>query len=99
MERRVQAGNGVAEAIRCGVVSQAKAEGDKTACRFKDGGSILVSNFLATHIGPGDEIDFPLAIDSVGAGTELYVRKTSSSGRSRDLYQAPISYARTAQGR
>jgi hypothetical protein len=93
MELNVQAGNGVAEAIRCGVVSEAGAEDDRTACRFKDGGSILVSNFLAAHIGPGDEIDFPLAIDSSGAGTELYVRKTSSSGRSRDLYQAPISYA------
>jgi hypothetical protein len=83
----------VAETVRSGVVSQAKAEGAKTTCRFKDGGSIFVSKFLAAHIRPGDEIEFPLAIDSAGVGTELYVHKTSSSTRSRDLYQAPISHA------
>jgi curved DNA-binding protein CbpA len=93
MEVSVQPANGVAEAVRRGVVSDTEAEGNNVAYRFTDGGSILVSNFLATHIGPGDEIDFPLAIDSACAGTELYVRKTSSSRRSRDLYQAPISYA------
>src|SRR5208282_3036825 len=49
--------------------------------------------FLGAHIRPSDEIEFPLAIDPVGAGTELYIHKTSSPTRSRDLYQAPISYA------
>jgi hypothetical protein len=93
MERSIQAANRVAETVRCGVVSQAKAEGAKTTCRFKDGGSISVSKFLAAHIRPGDEIEFPLAIDSPGAGTELYIHKTSSSRWSHDLYQAPISYA------
>ena len=92
MELIAQAGNGVAEAIRCAVVSEARAEGDKTACHFNDGGSIFVSKFLAAHIGPGDEITFPLAIDSADARTELYVRTGSSSGRNRDLYQSPIRY-------
>ena len=41
---------------------------------------------------PGDEISFPLANDSAGAGTEIYIRKTSSGGRGRDLYQTPVSY-------
>jgi hypothetical protein len=49
---------------------------------------ILVAKVLAAHIGPGDEIAFPLAIDSVGARTELNIRKSASSRRSRDLYQA-----------
>jgi len=93
MEVRVQPANGVAEAVRRGVVSDAQAEGNNVAYRFTDGGRILVSKFLAAQIGPGDEIAFPLAIDSVGARTELYIRKASSSPRSRDLYQAPISYA------
>jgi len=83
----------VTGAIRRGVVSQAMAEGGKTACRFKDGGSILISNFLAAHIAPDDEIDFPLAIDSAGGGTEIYIRKTSPCARSHDVYQAPIGYA------
>ncbi len=43
--------------------------------------------------GPGDEINFPLPAESAEAGTEIYVRKPSSGGRGRDLYQAPISYA------
>src|SRR5215472_12616788 len=77
--------------IRWGVVSQAKTDGDRTVCHFKDGGTILVSKFLAAHIGPGDEISFPLATDS--AGTEIYIRKDSPSTRSLDAYQAPINYA------
>ena len=54
---------------------------------------ILLSNFLGALIRPGDEIDFPLPIDLRRTGTEIYVRKSSSFVRSRDLYQAPISYA------
>src|SRR5213080_1478458 len=93
MEAGVQAAAVIAETIRHGRVVETKPEGGKGACHFADGGRVLVSSFLAAHIRPGDEIDFPPAIDSAGAGTELYIRKTSSSGRSRDLYQAPICYA------
>jgi hypothetical protein len=75
------------------VVSEAKREGETTVCSFKDGGTLLLSKFLGALIRPGDEIDFPLPTDSAEAGTEIYIRKTSSCGRSRDLYQAPISYA------
>ena len=58
----------------------------------------LVSSFLAAHIGSGDEISFPLAIDLAGAGTEVYVRKKPPSGRARDIYQAPIRYAARPDG-
>ncbi|MGB7593494.1 MAG: hypothetical protein WBO19_19875, partial [Terriglobia bacterium] len=74
------------------VVSDIKREQEKTVCHFTDGGSVLLNNFLGALIRLGDEISFPVASDSTGGGTEIYVRKTSSSGRSRDLYQAPISY-------
>jgi hypothetical protein len=93
METGTQAANAVAKVILSRVVSEANRDGEKTVCHFDDGGSVLLSNFLATFIRPGDEITFPLTIDSAGAGTEIYIRKTSFSGRSRDLYQAPISYA------
>src|SRR6516165_6512313 len=93
MEVSVEPANGVAEAVRRGVVSDAEAEGNNVAYRFADGGRILVSRFLAVQIGPGDEIAFPLTIDSVGARTELYIRKSASSRQRRDVYQAPISYA------
>src|SRR5204863_3837053 len=93
MEASVQTAAVIAETIRRGRVVEIRPVADKLACRFGGGGRVFVSNFLAAHIRPGDEIDFPLAIDSAGTGTELYIRKASSSGRSRDLYQAPICYA------
>jgi hypothetical protein len=93
MEAGAQVASSVARVILSRVVSEANRDGEKTVCHFNDGGSVLLSNFLAAFIRPGDEITFPLTIGSAGAGTEIYIRKTSFSGRSRDLYQAPISYA------
>jgi len=74
-------------------VLQVKPESQKTACILSEGGRVLVSNILASHIRPGDEIDFPLAVESAGAGTEIYVRRTSTSARTHDLYNAPLGYA------
>ena len=93
METDTQAERDVAKVILSRVVSEANQDGEKMVCHFNDGGSVLLSNFLAAFIRPGDEIDFPLPIDSAEARTEIYIRKPSSSERSRDLYQAPLSYA------
>ncbi|HEY6273397.1 MAG TPA: hypothetical protein VIX19_15570 [Terriglobales bacterium] len=93
MEASVQTGAAGPDAIRVGVVSEVTAEGSKATCRFKDAGTILVSSFLAAHVGSGDEISFPLAIDSPATGTEVYVRKKPASRQLRDIYQAPIRYA------
>src|SRR5437667_11874674 len=93
MEAGVQAAAVIAETVRPGRVVEIKPEAGQVACRFSDGGRVLVSTFFAAHVRPGDEIDFPLAIDRAGTGTELYIRKASPSGRSRDLYQAPMCYA------
>ena len=82
-----------AEATLRRVVSGIKREGERTVCHFNNGGSILLSNFLGALIQSGDEINFPLPTDSAETGSEVYVHRTSLSGRSRDLYQAPISYA------
>jgi hypothetical protein len=93
METVVQATSVIAEGILRRVVSEAKREREKTLCHLNDGATIFLSNSLGAHIRPGDEINFPLANDSAGAGTEIYIRKTSSAGRGRDLYQTPVSYA------
>ena len=93
MEEDLQPGEAGAETIGSGVIAEARLEGGKVACRFANGSSIFVSAFLAAQIGTGDEINFPLSINSEGAGTELYLRKKSSTERPRDLYQAPILYA------
>ncbi len=92
MQKNVQPANGVAHAIRSGVVSEGGREGDNGAFRFTEEAAFS-SPGLVAHIGPGNEVSFPLAIDSGGARAELYIRKASSSRRSHDLYQAPISHA------
>jgi len=82
-----------APTIRRGLLLATIREGDKTACHFSDGSNVFVSNVLGAHIRPGDEITFPLVIDSPGARTEICIRKAPSAGGDHDLYQAPISYA------
>jgi len=93
MEASIKSSSGSAEVILRRLVSATNREGEKTVCHFNDGGSILLSNLLGGLIQPGDEISFPLPTDSAEVGSEIYVHKTSFSGRSRDLYQAPIRYA------
>jgi hypothetical protein len=94
MEASIQSASEGAKVIFSRVISEANRDAENTICHFNGGGGgILLSNFLGALIRPGDEINFPLANDSAGAGTEIYIRKSSSFVRSRDLYQAPISYA------
>jgi len=93
MEASIKSSRVSAEVILRRLVSGTKRENEKTVCHLDDGGRILLSNFLGTLIQPGDEINFPLPTDSAKEGSEIYVHKTSLSGRSRGLYQAPISYA------
>ena len=93
MGASIQSSTDGAEAILRRVVSGTKREGEKTVCHFNGGGSILLSNFLGTLIQSGDEINFPLPTDSAETGSEIYVHKSSFSGRNRDIYLAPISYA------
>ena len=93
METVVQATSVIAKVILRRVVSEAKREREKTLCHLNDSATIFLSNSLGAHIRPGDEINFPLPPESAEAGTEIYVRKASSSGGGRDLYHAPIRYA------
>jgi hypothetical protein len=93
MEASIQSASEGAKVIFSRVISEANRDAENTICHFNGGGGILLSNFLGALIRPGDEINFPLANDSAGAGTEIYIRKTSSAGRGRDLYQTPVSYA------
>ncbi len=93
METSTQPESVIPKTIVHRTASEVKREDEKTVCHFNGGGSILVSNFLGALIRPGDEINFPLPTDSPGRGTEIYIHKNLFSGRSRDLYQAPIRYA------
>ncbi len=82
-----------APSVRQARVVQIKAEGEKTTCLLSQGSPVLMSNVIAPHIRPGDDIRFPLSLDSDGAGTEVYIGKPTSSARNRDVYQAPIGFA------
>src|SRR5437870_11477432 len=83
----------IPESLRQAKVLETQSEGNKTACSLSDGSRLLVSTLLGAHICPADQIEFPIFLDSVGAGTEIYIHKTSPSRRIQDIYQAPISYA------
>lgn len=93
MAAAVQQSAGPTSDICQRVVLRAHPEGDKTECVFTDGTSILVSNFLASFIRPGDELGFPLALEAANAGTEIYIRNPNPEPRRRDIFQAPIGYA------
>ncbi len=92
MEAGVEIRPKTAAIIRHAQVLQIKLEGENSAsCILSKGRQIQLSSMLAAHVRPGDEIDFPVALDS--AGPEIYIRKTTPSRRSRDVYQAPIGHA------
>ena len=74
-------------------VLQIRPEGQQTACVLREGGKVLVSNFLAAHLRPSDEIEFPLVSALLDAKTEIYVHKKSASSRTCDIYQVSIGYA------
>lgn len=92
METGLKPAPGMATTVRREML-QIKPEGQKTACVLKEGAQVLVSNFLAAHIRPGDEMELPLVFGSVDGGTEIYVHKNSNSSRARDVYQVSIGYA------
>ena len=90
MEAAVQPRPTTPATVLRGKLARLEPAGTSSACILSDGGRILVSNFLTAHIRPGDQIDVPLLLDSPGARTEIYIRKTSAR---HDLYQAFIGYA------
>ena len=93
MEMGTQPASREETAILRRVVFESKRDGDRTVCYFSDGNSVFLPELLGALIRPGDEVDFPVPVVSTEAGTEIYVRKPSTPAGSRDLYQAPISYA------
>jgi curved DNA-binding protein CbpA len=93
MATAVQPGTGPTRDVCQRVVLRTLPRGSKTECILADGTSILVSNFLASFIRPGDELRFPLASEAANAGTEIYIRNPNPETRKRDSFQAQIGYA------
>lgn len=72
-------------------VVKTNQKGAKTECFFTDGTSILVANFLASFIHPGDELLFALDLGAREESTEIYIRPNSEERR-KDVYLAQIGY-------
>ena len=79
------------------VVLRTNPNGLKAECVFTDGTSVLVSNFLASFIRPGDELRFPLALEAANPATEISIRNPNPETRRRDIFQAPIGYVTHAR--
>src|SRR5580692_787815 len=99
VQAKSDAPSGASASLRQARVVQIKSQGEKTACLLSHGSPVLVSNVLAAHIRPGDDIRFPLSLESNGAGTEVYIGKPASSARNPDVYQAPHRLCRPTQER
>jgi hypothetical protein len=75
------------------LVLRTDPRGTKTECVFTDGTSILLSNFLASFIHPGDEVLFPLMLGAPTLGAEIQIRNTKRATGRREVFQAAIGYA------
>jgi len=93
MSTAVQVKEGTLSNVALRKVVKTTPEGTKTKCLFADGTTILVSNFLASFIRPGDELRFPLDVQAADVGTQIYIRNTTCYERRRDALQAEIGYA------
>jgi hypothetical protein len=93
MNEAPQASEGSQSNIGKRIVLKTIPKGTKTECVFADDTSIMVSNFLASFIRPGDELRFPMEVQAPDVGTQIYIRSTSSNERRRDALQAEIGYA------
>src|SRR5260370_12606011 len=73
-------------------IAKIERKTERIECIFANGSTILISPFLATHVSVGDEVSFPLATSAAHTGTEIYVGKSSSTSRPRDVYQGSIGH-------
>src|SRR5260370_34367130 len=73
-------------------IAKIERKTERIECIFANGSTILISPFLATHVSVGDEVSFPLATSAAHTGTEIYVGKSSSTSRPRDVYQVSIGH-------
>jgi len=77
--------------LRQQVVTHLTPADGRTDCVLADQTRVSISDFLAGFVRPGDRLEFDLLRGS-GEGIELRIIKNGQSGRSRELYEAPIGY-------
>jgi len=75
------------------LVLRINPRGAKAECVFTDGTSILLSNFVASFIHPGDEVSFPLALEAAAVASEIQIRNPRRIPGGQEIFQAAIRYA------
>ena len=71
-------------------ITALRPEAAATACLLADGGTVLVSPYLAGFLAPGDELEFSPSL-ATSAASEIRISR-SSHVRPKQLYLAPIGY-------
>jgi hypothetical protein len=72
-------------------VTKLQLQEEHASCVFANQTKLLLSRFLAKYVAISDEIAFPVPVGDT-TGAEILITKTSISGGSRCLYEAPIGY-------
>jgi len=75
------------------LVLRTNPKGAKAECVFTDGTSILLSSFLASFIHSGDEVRFPLVLETAPVAAEIQIRNAKRITGRREIYQTAIGYA------
>lgn len=79
------------EVIHRGCITNIRpTRGGAAECILSQGAPVIVPPILAAYLGSGDEVEIPLGPDQ--AGVEIHVRKSPTSRRIRELYQASVGY-------
>lgn len=72
-------------------MARVERQQDPAACVLASQTKVFLPRLLLPYVAVGDEIVFPVSPTEMG-GTEIYVTKKSSSGRTRCLYLVPSGY-------
>ena len=78
--------------ICCQRIARVQRGANPPECILANGTTLVFPTLLASYVAAGDEVRFPITSPSAPVRTEIYVKKHSPSGRSRELYHAPIGY-------
>ena len=78
--------------VCCQRIARVQIGANPPECILANGATLVFPTLLAGYVAAGDEVRFPITSPSAPIRAEIYIKKPSHSGRSRELYHAPIGY-------
>ena len=78
--------------VCCQRIARVQIGANPPECILANGTTLVFPTPFASYAAAGDEVRFPITSPSAPVLTEIYVKKHLPSGRSRELYYAPIGY-------